>query len=91
MYIRRHQEVYSNTRDEPALENNNIIDFPANNNDSISFKFKQQIKGQIGNRGTKNVEIMALLKYPSKFWRTLEMPLINCETSLPLEWSKYCF
>ena len=30
-------------RDEPALDNNNnIIDFPANNNNGISFKFKQQ-------------------------------------------------
>ena len=28
-------------RDEPTLDNNNnIIDFPANNNNSISFKFK---------------------------------------------------
>ena len=32
-------------RDEPALDNN-IIDFPANNNNSVSFKLKQQITGQ---------------------------------------------
>ena len=32
---------------------NNITDFPANNNNSISFKFKYQIPGQIGNSGTK--------------------------------------
>ena len=32
--------------DEPALGNNgNITDFPANNNNSASFKFKQQITG----------------------------------------------
>ena len=24
-------------------------------------------------------------------WRTLEMPLINCEISLQLTWSKNCF
>ena len=37
-------------RDEPALDNNNIIiDFPNNNNNSILFKFKQQITGQKGN------------------------------------------
>ena len=31
-------------RDEPVLDNyGNIIDFPANNNDSVSFKFKQQV------------------------------------------------
>ena len=30
------------------------------------------------------------LKYLSKFWRTLEMPLINCEISLILTWSANC-
>ena len=40
-------------RDEPPLDNNNsIIDFPTNNNDSISFKFKQQKAEQTGNGGT---------------------------------------
>ena len=30
------------------------------------------------------------LKYLSNFWRTLEMPLINCEVNLFLTWSKDC-
>ena len=30
---------------------------------------------------------MVPLKYFSNFWRTLEMPLINCEVSLILTWS----
>ena len=65
-------------RDDPALDNNNnIIDFLAINNSSISFKFKQQITRQTGNGGTKNVEIIVPLKYLSNFWRTLEMSLIN--------------
>ena len=65
-------------RDEPALDsNNNIIDFPTNNNNSISFKFKQQITGKTGNDGTKDVSIMVPLKYLSNFWRTLETTLIN--------------
>ena len=72
-------------RDEPALDNNsNITAFP-DNNDSTSFKFKQQITGQTGNGGTKNVEIMVQLKYLHNFWRTLEMPLINCEIILQLK------
>ena len=54
----------------------------------IVFKFKQQIKEQTGNSGTKDVEIMVPLKYLSNFWRTLEMPLINCEISFHLKWSK---
>ena len=33
---------------------------------------------QTGNDGTKNVEIMVPLKHLSKFWRSLEMSLINC-------------
>ena len=34
---------------------------------------------------------MVPLKYPSKFWRTLDMSLVNCEISLRLKWSKDCF
>ena len=33
---------------------------------------------------------MVSLKYLSNFWRTLEIPLINCEISLQLKWSKDC-
>ena len=43
--------------------------------------------GQTGDDGTKNLEIMVPLKYLSNFWRTLEMPLINCATNLILAWS----
>ena len=37
-----------------------------------------------------NVEIMVSLKYLSNFWRTVEMPLINCEINLVLTWSDKC-
>ena len=30
------------------------------------------------------------LKYLSNFWRTLDIPLINCEVSLALSWSANC-
>ena len=43
--------------------------------------------GQAEDDRTKNVEIMVQLKYFSNFWRTLEMPLINCEINLILMWS----
>ena len=53
-------------RDELALDNNNnIIDFPANNNNGTSFKFKEKIMGHTENDGTKDVEIMVSLKYLS--------------------------
>ena len=60
-------------RDEQALDsNNNIIDFPADNNNSTLFKFKQQITGQIGNGGIKNNEIMIPLKYLGNFGKHLK-------------------
>ena len=40
--------------------------------------------------GTKEVEIVAPLKYLRNFWTTLDMPLINCEFSLTLSWSTNC-
>ena len=40
--------------------------------------------------GRVDVEIMVPLKYLSNFWRTLEMPLINCEVELILTWSTDC-
>ena len=33
-------------------------------------------------------EIRVLLKYLSCFWRTLEIPLINCKINLTLTWSE---
>ena len=33
---------------------------------------------------------MAPRKYLSNFWRTLEMPLINCEVEIILTWSADC-
>ena len=78
-------------RDEPAIDGNGNIDFPADNNNSNSFKFKQQITGKTGNGGTKNVEVIVPLKYLSNFWRTLEMPLINCEITLQLTCSEKVF
>ena len=33
---------------------------------------------------------MVPLKYLSNFWRTLEMPLINCEVNFMLTWSANC-
>ena len=46
--------------------------------------------GQTGDNGGKNVEIMVPLIYLSKFWRILEMSLINCEINLILTWSTNC-
>ena len=76
--------------DIPAVNNNNAIVNFTENDLTDSFNFKVKISGQTGDDGTKNVEIMVLLKYLSNFWRTLEIPLINCEINLILTWSANC-
>ena len=58
---------------------------------SESFKSKIKITGKTPNYGNeKDVEIMVPLKYLSSFWRTLEMPLINCDVTLVLTWTPTC-
>ena len=39
---------------------------------------------------TKDVEIATPLTYLINIWRTLEMPLIDCEINLILTWSANC-
>ena len=45
-------------RDEPALNaSGNIIDFPADNNNGVSFKFKTKITDKTEKYDTKNIMI----------------------------------
>ena len=80
----------------PAVhDNGNIVDSNgANNTDSFNFKSKIIGKTAANNDGSiagrVDVEIMVPLKYLRNFWRTLEMPLINCEVELLLDWSANC-
>ena len=91
-YSKPSGSLWQQYRDESVLDNNNnIIDFPVNNNNSNLFKFKQQATWQTGNGGAKDVEMKVPLKYLSNFQRTLEMPIYNCEISLHLKWSNDCF
>ena len=78
-YSKTSRSLWQYYKDDP---NDNI-------EDSKSFKVK--IPGKPPDDGnTKDVEIIIPLKYLSNFWRTLEMPLINCEVNLILTWSKDC-
>ena len=65
--------------------------FSADNNNSPSFKFKEKVRDQTRNYGTQGVQMMVSLKYVSNFWRFLEIPLINCEINLFLDWLTNCF
>ena len=77
--------------DEQNMNNGN----PANvtTADSSSFKYKSSFFKTLeddDNGVFKNVKIAVPLKYLSNFWRSLEMPLINCKIHLELNWSKDC-
>ena len=80
-YAKASGSLWQYYRDKP----NNIL---AN---SKSFKSKIKITGGTSaGSNEKDVEIMVPLKYLSNFWRTHEMPLINCEVSLISAWSSTC-
>ena len=80
-YLKISGSLWQYYKDEP---NDNIAD-------SESFKSKVEITGKTPNDGnTKDVEIIVPLRYLSNFWRTLQMPLINCEVNLILTCSRDC-
>ena len=80
-YAKTSGSLWQYFRDEP---DDNI-------EDSEPFKFKVKITGKTpNNNNEKEVEIMVPLKYLNNFWRTIEMPLINCEVNLILTWSSNC-
>ena len=58
---------------------------------SESFKYKIKITGKNPAACiTRHIKIAVPLKFLSNFWRSLEIPWINCEISLDLTWSKEC-
>ena len=88
--------LYQYKRDEPP-EDNAVANLTANN--SNSFKYKIKLLGNIpqfadaadaARVGRLNVKIVVPLKYLSNFFRSLEMPLINCKIKLNLTWKKEC-
>ena len=62
-----------------------------NDDNAPSFKYKSSNIGNIEANGTKKeVKIAVPLKHLSNFWRSLEMPLINCKVELSLKWIENC-
>ena len=81
------------SKDETTNFNANI----ANTDNFKSFKYKAKLLGNTeahddnaANGVLKNATIALPLKYLSNFWRSLEMPLINCKGELRLRWTKHC-
>ena len=83
-YSKASGSLWQYYRDDPNDPNITITE-------SESFKYKIKITGKTPADGnTKDVKTAESLKYLSNFWRTLEMPLINCEINLILTWSEDC-
>ena len=84
--------LYQYKRDEPPNNNANLT---ADN--STSFGYKVNLLGNIAAAdpdnvrvGKLNVKIVVPVKYLSNFFRSLEVPLINCKIKLNLTWKKEC-
>ena len=82
--------LYQYKRDEPP-EADAVAVLTADNLDS--FKYKIKLLGNItganpdnARLGRLNVKVVVPLKYLNKFFRSLEMPLINCKIKLNLTW-----
>ena len=81
---------YQDSSDEPPKDNA-TADLTTNN--SSSFKYKVKLLGNPVldcNIAKGSVKVVVPLKYLSNFFRSLEMPLINCKIKLNLTWKKEC-
>ena len=72
----------------------NFDAYIANNDTFRSFKYNAELLGNTdadeAKRNLRNTTITEPLKYISNFWRSLEMPLINCIVELKLKWMENC-
>ena len=86
--------MFNYYRDEPSEitigAGNNAINISIRN--SKSFDYKTEITGSLdaGEDEKEDVKIAIPLKYLGNFWRSLDIPLINCEIILVLSWYKEC-
>ena len=52
--------------------------------------YKSKLISGTGDNNVNNVKLVVPLKYISNFFRSLEMPLVNCKIDLELTWNKDC-
>ena len=89
-YRKTTYSLWNYYRDQPNSGVNDGIDYPIMG--SKSFDYMANFIGSVThNNLTKNdVKIVVPLKYLSNFWRSLNIPFINCEVELILNWFKNC-
>ena len=71
-------------RDEPPDDNANVA------NDTTSLLYKSKLISGTDDNNVNNVKLVVPLKYVSSFFRSLELPLVNCKIDLELTWHKDC-
>ena len=76
--------LYQFKRDEPPDDNADV------SNNTSSLVYKSNLISGTGDNNVNNVKLVVPLKYVSSFFRSLEMPLVNCKIDLELRWHKDC-
>ena len=74
--------LYQFKRDEPPNDNANVA------NDTKSLVYKSKLISGTDDNNVNNVKLVVPLKYVGNFFRSLEMPLVNCKIDLELTWHK---
>ena len=93
-YEKTSGSLFNYYRDNPSEliigDGDNAINISIRN--SKSFDYKTEITGSLdaGEDEKEDVTIAIPLKYLGNFWRSLDIPLINCEITLVLSWYKEC-
>ena len=94
-YSETARSLWFYSKDETTNFNADIV----NTDDFKSLNYKVKLLGNTAaqpapnaaNRILKNATIAVPSKYLSNFWRSLQMPLINCKVELKLRWKKIVF
>ena len=86
--------MFNYYRDEPKDhdegDGDNAINISIRGSNSFDYKIKITGSLDAGEDEKDDVEIAIPLKYLGNFWRSLDIPLINCEITLVLSWYKEC-
>ena len=92
-YEKTSGSLFNYYRDEPSeadiANDNGAINISIKNSKSFDYKTKI-VETLAANVLEKEVTIAKPLKYLGNFWRSLDIPLINCEITLILSWYKEC-
>ena len=95
-YSMTSESFWSDYRDEinDDTNGNNAAHNKTSNSKTVtskSFEYTAKLIGRApNNNDILDAEVVVLLTYLSNFWRSLDLPLINCETGFDVSCSKEC-